>query len=164
MMKKTSVKELCIAGIFAAVIFVTTAYLHIPSHTGYTHVGDTFVYLAACFLSTPYAMLAGAVGGVLSDVLSGFAVWAPGTAIIKAATAFCFSAKGGKILTPRNFAALIAADVLCIGGYYLYDALITGNFTVPLLGISGYVVQSLLSNILFIVIGFVLDRQKKRAS
>ncbi len=161
---KTSVKELCKAGVFAAVIFLLTAYLHIPSHTGYTHVGDTFVYLAGCFLSTPYAIMAGVIGGVLADLLSGFAIWAPGTAVIKGVTVLFFSAKGKKILTRRNGVALLVADVFCIGGYYLYDALLTGNFIVPILGIPGYITQSVLSNLLFIVIGFILDKQKKRAS
>ena len=88
---KTSVKELCKAGLFAAIIFVTTAYLHIPSHTGYTHVGDAFIYLAACFLSPTYAIAAGVIGAVLADCLSGYAIWVPATAVIKGLTAVCFS-------------------------------------------------------------------------
>lgn len=149
---------------FAAVIFVLTAYLHIPSHTGYTHVGDAFVYLAGCFLSPPYAMLAGAIGGVLADVLSGFAIWAPGTAVIKAATALCFSSKSEKILTLHNGIGLLVADAICIGGYYFYDVILSGNFSVPLLGVPGYITQSLLSNALFLLIGLAIDKQKKRAS
>lgn len=53
---------MCLAGILTAVVFVFTAYLHIPSHTGYTHVGDGFIYLPACLLPTPYAMIPHAVG------------------------------------------------------------------------------------------------------
>ncbi|MFY9379232.1 MAG: ECF transporter S component, partial [Acutalibacteraceae bacterium] len=47
--------------LFAAIIAVTTAYIfHIPVGTngGYIHIGDCFIYLAACFLPLPYAMLA----------------------------------------------------------------------------------------------------------
>ena len=46
-MKYEKIKLMCFAGIFTAIVFVFTAYLHIPSHTGYTHVGDAFIYLAA---------------------------------------------------------------------------------------------------------------------
>ncbi len=42
-------------GLFAALIYVFTAYLHIPSGAGYTHAGDGLIYLAACILPTPYA-------------------------------------------------------------------------------------------------------------
>ena len=45
----TKVKYLVLSAMFAALIFVLTAYLHIPSHTGYTHVGDAFIYMAASY-------------------------------------------------------------------------------------------------------------------
>lgn len=149
---------MCIAGIFTAVVFVFTAYLHIPSHTGYTHVGDGFIYLAACLLPLPYAIFTGVGGALLSDCLTGYAIWAPGSVIIKAATVIFFSSRQKKIISTRNLLALIPAWIICIGGYYLYEALITGNFTVPVTGIPGYITQSVLSGILFVVCGVSLDR------
>ena len=83
-MKKQKIKLMCLAGVFTALVYVFTAYLHIPSHTGYTHVGDGFIYLAACLLPLPYAAFVGAVGALLADCLTGFAIWAPGSVIIKA--------------------------------------------------------------------------------
>lgn len=159
-MKKDRLKRMCLAGIFTAVVFVFTAYLHIPSHTGYTHVGDGFIYLAACLLPTPYAMFVGAGGALLADCLTGFAIWAPGSVIIKAVAVLFFSRKSKKIICWRNVLALIPASVLCIGGYYLYEALITGNFIAPLSGIPGYITQSVLSSILFIVLGLAMDKLK----
>lgn len=159
-MKKNSVRQMCLAAVFTAVVFVFTAYLHIPSHTGYTHVGDAFIYLAACLLPLPYAMFVGAAGAMLADCLTGFAIWAPGSVIIKAVAVLFFSAKGAKIMTLRNGLALIPASALCIGGYYLYEALITGNFIVPLAGIPGYITQSVLSSVLFAVLGVALDKLK----
>ena len=159
-MKKDRLKRMCLAGIFTAVVFVFTAYLHIPSHTGYTHVGDGFIYLAACLLPTPYAMFVGAGGALLADCLTGFAIWAPGSVIIKAVAVLFFSRKNKKIVCWRNVLALIPASVLCIGGYYLYEALITGNFIAPLSGIPGYITQSVLSSILFIVLGLAMDKLK----
>lgn len=53
------------AALFAAVITLTTAYLlHIPVPTGYVHLGDAFVYLAASLLPAPYAVAAAAIGVV----------------------------------------------------------------------------------------------------
>ena len=53
------------AALFAAVITLTTAYLlHIPVPTGYVHLGDAFVYLAAPLLPAPYAVAAAANGVV----------------------------------------------------------------------------------------------------
>ena len=157
-MKDQKIRLMCIAGIFTAIVFVFTAYLHIPSHTGYTHVGDGFIYLAACMLPLPYAMFVGAGGALLADCLTGYAIWAPGSIIIKTVAVLFFSRKSARIISIRNLLALIPAWADCIGGYYLYEALITGNFVAPLSGIPGYITQSVLSSILFVVAGLAMDK------
>lgn len=159
-MKNKRIKLICLAGLFTAIVFVFTAYLHIPSHTGYTHVGDGFIYLAACILPTPYAIFVGAAGALLADCLTGFAIWAPGSVIIKSVAVLFFTRKSEKIITLKNILALIPASAVCIGGYYLYEALITQNFVSPLAGIPGYITQSVLSSILFVVLGLALDKLK----
>ena len=159
-MKDQKIRLMCIAGIFTAIVFVFTAYLHIPSHTGYTHVGDGFIYLAACMLPLPYAMFVGAGGALLADCLTGYAIWAPGSIIIKTVAVLFFSRKSTRIISLRNLLALIPAWVVCIGGYYLYEALITGNYAAPLAGIPGYITQSVLSSILFVVAGLAMDKLK----
>lgn len=157
-MKKNKMKLMCISGVFTAVVFVFTAYLHIPSHTGYTHVGDGFIFLSACLLPLPYAAFVGAAGALLSDLLTGFALWAPASVIIKTLSVLFFSCSRKKILSTKNLFALLPAGILCVGGYYLYEALITANFIAPLAGIAGYVTQWVLSSILFVVLGAALDR------
>ena len=157
-MKDKKIRLMCITGIFTAVVFVFTAYLHIPSHTGYTHVGDGFIYLAACMLPLPYAMFVGAGGALLADCLTGYAIWAPGSIIIKTVAVLFFSRKSARIISVRNLLALIPAWAICIGGYYLYEALITGNYAAPLAGIPGYITQSVLSSILFVVAGLAMDK------
>lgn len=157
-MVPTPLRRLCQSGLLAAVIFVFTAYLHVPSFNGYIHIGDAFLYLAASLLPTCYAAGAGAVGAALADLLTGYAMWAPATLVIKAATACCFTAKAPTFLCRRNFAALLPAFVLCAGGYYLYECAITGNFIAPLAGIPGYLVQVALSSLVYLLLGRGMDR------
>lgn len=159
-MKREKINLICISGILTAIVFVLTAYLHIPSHTGYTHIGDGIIYLAACFLPLPYAIFVGATGALLADTLSGFAIWAPASVLIKAATVLPFTRRARKIITVRNLLALIPAWCFCIGGYYFYECLIVGNFLSPIAGIPGYIMQSLLSSVLFITLGLALDKFK----
>lgn len=156
---KNKIKLMSLTGILTAMVFIFTAYVHIPSHTGYIHVGDSLIYLAACLLPFPYAMFVGAVGALLADLLTGYAIWAPASVIIKA-TAVLFFSRKQKILGTRNLTALIPASVLCIGGYYLYEAIITANPIAPLAGIPGYVIQSLLSCTVFLVLGAIFDKSK----
>lgn len=157
-MKQEKIKLLCMSGVLTSVVFLFTAYLHIPSHTGYTHIGDGFIYLAACILPLPYAMFVGSVGAMLADCLTGFAIWAPASVIIKILTVLLFSRKTKKIVSAVNMVALVFAGVVCTLGYYLYDALLTLNFITPLYGIFGYITQSILSSIVFVVLGMTLDR------
>ena len=58
------IQLICVTGLFAAMIYVLTAWLHIPTGAGYTHAGDGLIYLAASMLPTPYAMAAGAIGAL----------------------------------------------------------------------------------------------------
>lgn len=161
-MRTEKIKLMCITGIFIAITFIFTAYLHIPSYTGYTHIGDAFIYIAACLLPLPYAAAVGAVGALLADCLTGFAIWAPASIIIKSLTVLCFSIKNEKIICLRNILALIPAWFICIFGYYIYESIITGNFIAPIAGIAGCITQCILSSIVFVTLGSTLDKIKAK--
>ena len=77
------IQLICVTGLFAAMIYVLTAWLHIPTGAGYTHAGDGLIYLAASMLPTPYAMAAGAIGAGLADLIGGYTVWVLPTIVIK---------------------------------------------------------------------------------
>lgn len=162
-MKKQQIKLICFSGLLAALVLVLTAFVHIPVHTGYVHVGDAFIYLGACLLPMPYAPLVGAVGAALADCISGYALWAPGSVIVKTLTVFLFTSKGNKMLNTRNILALIPAAALCVGGYYLYEALITSNFAAPLAGMLGNLFQSVASAVIFIVVALAADKLKLKS-
>ena len=162
-MQSKNIRLMCIAGVFTALVFVVTAYLHIPTNNGYIHVGDGLIYLAACILPWPYAMAVGAGGALLADCLTGFAIWAPGSVVIKAITALLFSNKGKKIMSWRNRLALVPAAVICAGGYYLYECILYGNFVAPLSGIPASLIQSLASAIVFVAIGLTFDKMNYKS-
>lgn len=162
-MKNKKILLMCITGIFTALVFVVTAYLHIPTNNGYIHVGDGLIYLAACLLPWHYAMVVGAGGAFLADCLTGFAVWAPGSVIIKALTVLLFSSKKDKVINLRNSLAVLPAMIVCAGGYYLYESLIYGNFVSPLAGIPASVTQSVASAIVFIGFGLAADKMKLKS-
>lgn len=161
MMKKDRTKQMrymCLAGVLTALVFVFTAYLHVPSATGYVHMGDGFICIASCILPLPYALFVGAGGALLADCLTGYAIWAPGSVVIKALMVLCFCRKGKKTCSVRNLVALLPAAVVCVGGYYLYGVLLAGNFASPVSEIPGNIMQSVCSGILFFVMGTVVDK------
>ena len=157
---------MCISGILSALVFVVTAYLHIPTYNGYVHCGDGLIFLAACVLPMPYSIIVGALGAMLADLLTGFAIWAPGSMIIKGLLALLFTCKSNKILTKRNLVMLLPAALISAGGYYLYEAVIIGSFISPLAGIPASLVQALASSVVYVLIGVVMDKYnvKKKMS
>ena len=156
-MNRNKLKIMSLTGVFTAVVFVFTAYLHIPSHIGYVHVGDGFIYLAACILPTPYAVFVGSVGALLADGLTGYLIWAPASVVIKALLVFCFK-KTAKIMSVRNLVGLIPASLISVFGYYLYEGLITGNFLEPLFCIHLNIIQAVLSAVLFVFLAYTSDK------
>ena len=157
-MKKNHTRLMCISGIFAALVFVVTAYLHIPTYNGYVHCGDGLIFIAACILPMPYSIFVGIFGAMFADLLTGFAIWAPGSMIIKGLLSLLFTCKSNKIITKRNLIMLLPAALISAIGYYLYEVLITGSFTASLIGIPGSLVQAVASSIVYVVIGVIMDK------
>ena len=157
-MKKNHTKLMCMSGIFSALVFVITAYLHIPTYNGYVHCGDGFIFIAACILPMPYSIIVGVLGAMLADLLTGFVIWAPGSMIIKALLAILFTCKSDKIITKRNLVMLLPAALISAVGYYLYEALITGSFIASLAGIPASLVQAAASSIVYVALGTALDK------
>lgn len=155
-----------LTGLFSAVIYLVTAFVHIPTGVGYTHPGDGIVYLAASVLPTPYAAAACAIGGALADGLSGFAVWIPATVAIKALTALFFTNKTKKIICLRNLAAIIPSLILCVVGYSLYEGVvIAGGFSAAAIAAAFtqtpfYCIQVAISSAVYILLGTAFDKTK----
>lgn len=159
------VKYLTLAAMMAALTVITTVYLlhiHLPAlgGQGCFHLGDTIIYLGASFLPTPYACAAAAIGGSLADLLCGSPIWLPWTFFIKAGIAFFFSAKSKAILTKRNILALLGAFLLTVGGYYIAEGFIYGNWITPIYSMIGNSIQSFASAVLYIVLALLLDKIK----
>ena len=162
-------KNVVLTGLLGAMVLLTTAYvLHIPVGTGggYIHLGDTMVYLAAAVLPTPYAMAAAALGGALADLLTGAAVWALPTAIIKAVMVLPFTAKKERLLCPRNGVAPVIAGGIGVGGYFLAEmgivTLSGGTLQAALGGALAAVLpnlmQELAGGVCFVLLALALDR------
>ena len=82
-MRDNKVQQLCETGIFAALIFVATVLLKIPTPFGYTHLGDCLLFLSVLMLGWKRGACAGALGEAMADLIGGYAVWIVPTLIAK---------------------------------------------------------------------------------
>lgn len=138
--------KIVLLALTASLILLTTM-LYIPMGIGYYHLGDGFIFAAASLLG-PYAGLSAAIGSILADLLSGYAIYAPATAIIKG----CMGLVSGLLLRKkRKFITMLLVLLLCeammVGGYFIYESF--------LYGIAG-AVPSLIPNALQGLAGIVL--------
>ena len=161
------IRLIALSGLFAALIAVVTSFIRIPgSHNGYTHAGDSMIYLASCILPPPYALASASIGGAMADILAGAPEWSFPTAIIKMINTLPFIAsryflkkynKDNIILHPANIAMLIPTSLITVIGYFLAEGIIYG-FETSL--ISAFVrgwLQPLAGAIVFLAIGASLD-------
>ena len=164
------------ASVFTAVITVMTFYIKVPSHNGYIHLGDSMIYLAACLLPLPYAVVCASLGGMLADALGGYVIYIIPTFIIKGLLASVFRSKSDKILTKRNIIAVTIASLITIIGYYIAEVVIvcissvtdvTAFFekfftlvpwTAALYCIPGNITQAVGSAVVFILLAIALDK------
>lgn len=159
---KTSktIKNLTSASLFCALILVAT-YFHTPmpnANGGFIHVGDAIIYLCASMLPLGYSMLAASIGGALCDIISGYSIYALPTLIIKALLCIGFTSKGTRLLNKRNYLASAIGIIITTGGYYLAESILFKNFITPIASITGNLVQSIGSLIIYIVIATALDK------
>lgn len=158
---KEYIRTIAESALFCAIIFAVTAYMpRIPlaGQGGYIHLGDAFVYLAGAMLPLPFSVMAAGLGGALADLLTGYAVWAPASFVIKALAAFCFTSRTKKILCKRNFIAQGLAAVITIAGYYLFEAIISNNFAAPLASVLPNLAQAAAASIIFCAFAPVADK------
>lgn len=157
-------KRIVLTGVFSALIFVFTAYIHVPTGAGYTHAGDGLIYLSASILPMPYAIASAVIGGALADGLSGYPIWIPATVVIKALTAMFFSNKGDRTVTKRNLLAVIPSLIICVVGYSLYEGFVitkglsASGIIAAFTQTPAYIVQIVASTILYIATGTAFDK------
>ena len=139
-------KELVWAGLFTALVTITTMAIHVPSVLGgYVNAGDAVVVLSAFLLGPAWGALAAGLGSALADIFASYLVYAPGTLVIKAlmaltAGAILRSAKKKNHLPMAIFGALLA-EVIMIVGYFCYDAFILGYGLAATANIPGNCIQ-----------------------
>lgn len=159
-MRRSKLFYMSYTALFAALSCVTTAYVfHIPFGTsgGYIHIGDAIIYLAAALLPTPYAMMAGALGGALADLLTA-PIWAPATFLIKMLITLPLTCKKEKIINTHNVIGTVFSGAVSILGYYIAECLIYGCIAAVIPSMLGNLIQAAASTVCFVIAGHALDR------
>ena len=82
-MKLEKTLKLTYTAMLTAMVCVATMLIRIPTMVGYTNLGDGFILLSAFLFGPFYGAVAGGIGSMLADIISGYAFYAPATLVIK---------------------------------------------------------------------------------
>ena len=143
------IKSICFCAMFAALTCVCT-FISLPLPIGYFNLGDTIVLTGAWLLGPLWGTIAAAIGSSLADILMGFAIYAPATAVIKglmAVVACLVLSPLKKIIKKGSFEIIvrgisaIASEILMVLGYLLYDATVMGYGAGALVSVAGNAMQ-----------------------
>lgn len=127
-MNDKKLHKLVLTALLAALCALLTMVIRVPSPMGgYLNLGDCGVLLSAWLLGPVYGAAAAGIGSALADLL-GYPLYAPATLVIKAlmavAAALLFrrlSREGRPSLVPQVVSG-VAAEVIMIAGYFLFEA------------------------------------------
>ena len=153
-------------GIFAALCTLST-FIQVPAPSGNINLGDCFVVVSGMLLGAARGAVSGGIGAALTDILSGYAVYAPGTLLIKAAmavaAAFVYksASKATNNKTLSKIFASAVAEVIMILGYMLCEMLIFGKGA-AIAGLWGNFVQAAAAMVASVIVATILEKRVKQ--
>ena len=156
-MREANIKKLVLAALMAALTYVATSIVQIPSPMqGYVNLGDCIVLLSGWILGPWWGAAAGGIGSALADVICGYFIYAPGTLVIKALMALAaalifraFSKNGSRFRKTFSGSLLgsVAAEIIMVVGYFLYE--------LPLFGYAPSLESAVTTNLPEAAVGLV---------
>lgn len=153
--------SLVITALMTCLVCLATYAFKIPNPLtqGYTHIGDTFIFMSVMVLGKKNGAAASAIGAALADIMGGYAIFAIGTFIAKGMMSLVMGAvleagarreqaasEKGKVRilshSPYEILAMVLGGLTEVAIYVPVNALVYGNMTVGFVSIPGNLGQA----------------------
>ena len=162
-MKDKRIRNLVFAALMAALTYVATMVVKIPSPMqGYVNLGDSCVLLSGWLLGPWWGGAAAGIGSMLTDLLNGYAHYAPGTLVIKGVMALV-AALIAKAMANKPVGYVVSgvvAEIIMVVGYFGYAGLLLGKGIGAAASIPGNLVQAAMGLAIGLILFTVLKRSK----
>lgn len=161
-------KDLAINGLLIALVFIATKMINIPGPTegGLIHMGNVMHFTIAIIFGRKKGALSGALGMALFDATGPWFVWTPFTFVIRFAMGYIIgymahlSGKQGTNFV-YNLIGILIASVIMIGGYYVAEGILYGNWIQPVQSIFGNVTQCVIGAAVALPLSTILSNALK---
>lgn len=178
--KNVKIYDLVKIALMAAITFVLTSAVHVPSFMGVVHLGDSMIFLGAVLIGRKKGAVSAAIGMSLFDILNGYTFWAPFTFLIKGVMGFIAGSiayrknnNGEKVI--NNLVGFILAGLFMIVAYYFSGVImarfiifkagtIQQAFLIAIKDIPGNIAQVVAGIIIALPLSITLKRALKSAN
>lgn len=142
--KLSHTQSIVLCAMFTVLVYIFTMInvnpIGLPG--GLVHLGNIPFFIAAMLFGKKIGAISGGIGMALFDILSPYALWAPYTLVIGLAIGLVVGLITERRTTlPFFIMAMLAAAVIKVGGYYIAEGMIYGNWIAPVASIPGNLTQ-----------------------
>lgn len=162
-----SIRSLTRTALLIAVTTVATLVIRLPNPAtqGYINLGDAVVLSTALAFGRRAGGLTGGLGSALADLLSGYAIWAPWTLVIKGVEGTLVGLIGawGQTRPPGwsrasvFVVALMIGSITMVGGYYFAGRFLFGSVA-AITEVPGNIVQVCIGSVVAIPLSTLLKK------
>ncbi len=166
--KKVDIQWMVMTALFIALTYVITGYINIripflAANGGLVHLGNVPVFVAAALYGRRSSAISAAFGMALFDLTCGWVAWAPFTFVVCGLIGWVYG-----LITEKHpsrmflIIGVFAAMVIKIGGYYIAEGIIYGNWIAPVTSIPGNVVQIAVAGVIAVPLIIALRKVMHR--
>jgi uncharacterized membrane protein len=130
-----------------------------PPTRGYINVGDAMIFVSALSFGMFVGGIAGAVGSSLSDILTGYAFYAPFTFIIKGTEGLLAASITNRKSVSRDIIAVTIAGLEMVLGYFLAEFFPLQYGWAALTEVPGNISQMVIGGIIGIPLTIIIRRR-----
>lgn len=163
----TRTRQLVITAMSIALVLVATLFINIKlpiaSSGGLVHMGTAMLFLIAILFGPRTALIAGAIGMGLFDLISGWTLWAPFTIVARGLQGYivgriAWSSRYKGDNPGLNIFAMIVSAPVMLAVYYVCEGILYSNWVAPVASIPGNITQNVVGILVAIPVGIALKK------
>lgn len=164
-MYTSNTRKLVITALAVTLVTIVTIAIQIPNSVGgYINLGDSMIFALAIVGGPIIAGIAGGLGSALADILSGYAVWALPSFLIKGVEGLVAGALIGRIsvgsrkpISLGTVLVLVVSGLVMVMGYFATSYILYG-FPAALAAVTGDLIQAFTNVPIGIALAVFLNR------
>ena len=165
----TRTRQLVITAMSIALVLVATMFINIKlplaPNGGLIHMGTAMLFLIAILFGPRTALIAGAIGMGLFDLISGWTLWAPFTIVARGLQGYivgriAWSSRYKGDNPGLNIFAMIVSAPVMLAVYYVCEGILYSNWVAPVASIPGNITQNVVGILVAIPVGIALKKTR----